>query len=222
MEDLEQGFQQVTRKKRQNKAGPKTQTQKQPSQTRDQNKFQPLQSEDEEYEVNLEDDGDPENSPMEITEEEKGKEANISQPRRGKRQPRREKTEEELIDTELESQMEVENPPENEAEEEKIMRRLLQEWKYLDSKFIPEKQKQLYKEVFQKYKEKNGEPPDKPVMMESEQGDGDKGVGNSGKNSRKRGRKKLSETIQTVGEILINSGKVIPLSEVFFPSYKKF
>jgi len=215
MEDPERGFQQVIRKKRQNKVGPKTQPQKQPIQTGDQNKFQPLQSEDEEYEINLEDDEDPENTPMEVAEEEKGTETNISQTRRGK-------TEEKSIETELESQMEVENPPENEAEEEKIMRRLLQEWKYLDSRFIPEKQKQLYKEVFQKYTEKKGEPPDKPVMMESEQGNGDKGMGSSGKNSRKRGRKTLSETIQTVGEILINSGKVIPLSEVFFPSYKKF
>ena len=92
----------------------------------------------------------------------------------------------------------------------------------MDSRFIPEKQKQLYKEVFKKYKEKKGEPPDNLTMSESEQGNEDKGMANSGKNSRKRGRKPMSETIQTVGEILINLGKVIPLSEVFFPSYKKF
>eukprot|EP00253_Pinus_taeda_P008746 PITA_08746 len=206
MEDPERGFQQVVRKKKQNKERPKTQSQKKPIQTSNQNKFQALQSEDEEYEVNLEDDEDPEDTPMEIAGEEKGKETNSSK-------TSREKPEEKSTETELESQMEVENPPENEAEEEKIMRRLLQEWKYLDSRFIPEKQKQLYKEVFQKYKEKKGEPPDKPAMIESEQGNEDKGMCSSSKNNRKRGRKTMSETIQTVGEILINSGKVIPLSE---------
>lgn len=47
------------------------------------------------------------------------------------------------------------------------------------------------------------------------------GMDSSGKNIRKRGCKTMSETIQTVGEELVNSGKVIPLSEVFFPSYQK-
>ena len=36
----------------------------------------------------------------------------------------------------------------NENEEERIMRKLLQEWKILDERFIPETQKQLYKETF--------------------------------------------------------------------------
>eukprot|EP00253_Pinus_taeda_P010874 PITA_10874 len=200
MEDPERGFQQVVRKKKQNKEGPRTQSQKKPSQTSNQNKFQALHSENEEYEVNLEDDDDPKHTPMEIAGEEKGKETNSSK-------KRREQSEEKLIESELESHMEVENPPENEAEEEKIMRRLLQEWKYLDSRFIPEKQKQLYREAFQKYEEKKGEPLDKPVIMEGEQGNEDKGMGSSGKNNRKRDRKPMSETIQTVGEVLINSGK---------------
>ena len=63
---------------------------------------------------------------------------------------------------------------------------------------------------------------DKQITIESEQENGQMGMDGSGKNSRKRGRKTLSEAIQTVGETLINSGKVIPLSEVFFPSYQKF
>ena len=122
----------------------------------------------------------------------------------------------------MQSQMDVENQVENDVEEERIMKQLIQEWKYLDNRFIPEKQKQLYKEAFQKYKEKKGENMDKQVMIGNEQGNGQVGMDGSGKNSRKRGRKTMSETIQTVGETLINSGKVIPLSEVFFPSYQKF
>ena len=59
-----------------------------------------------------------------------------------------------MEDSVIQSPMEVENQVEGEIEEERIMKQLIQEWKYLDSRFIPEKQKQLYKEVFQKYKEK--------------------------------------------------------------------
>ena len=100
------------------------------------------------------------------------------------------------------------------------MKQLIQEWKNLDSRFIPEKQKQLYKEAFQKYKEKKGENMDKQITIGNEQGNGQMGMDGSGKNSRKRGRKTMSETIQAMGETLINSGKVIPLSEVFFHSSK--
>eukprot|EP00253_Pinus_taeda_P029130 PITA_29130 len=204
MEEPERGFQQVVRKRKQNKEGPKAQSQKKSNQTSNQNRFQALQSENEEYEVNLEDDEDPENTPMDIAGEEKGKGTDL-------RKTSREQPEEKATETKLASRMEVENPPENEAEEEKIMRKLLQEWKYLDSRFIPEKQKQLYKEVFQKYKEKTGEPLDNPAMIESEQDSEGKGMGSSGKNNRKRGRKPMSETIQTVGEILINSGGIAVL-----------
>lgn len=54
------------------------------------------------------------------------------------------------------TQMETESQKETEAEEEKIMEKLIHEWKNLDDRFIPESQKQLYKEAFQKYKEKKG------------------------------------------------------------------
>lgn len=63
---------------------------------------------------------------------------------------------------------------------------------------------------------------DKQIMTGIDQGNGQTGMDGSGKNSKKRGRKSMSETIQTVGETLINLGKVIPLSEVFFPSFQKF
>jgi len=50
--------------------------------------------------------------------------------------------------------MEIDLQLEQEGEEEQIMRKLLQEWKHLDEQFIPKDQKQLYKDMFQKYKEK--------------------------------------------------------------------
>ena len=61
---------------------------------------------------------------------------------------------------------------------------------------------------------------DKQEIIVGEQESSQMGIGGSGKNSKKRGRKTMSETIQTVGETLINSGKVIPLSEVFLPPPK--
>jgi len=51
-------------------------------------------------------------------------------------------------------QMETKQQKENEIEEERIMRKLIQEWKNLDERFIPKAQKRVYKEAFQKYKEK--------------------------------------------------------------------
>ena len=41
------------------------------------------------------------------------------------------------------------------------------------------------------------------------------GMSSIGKRGKKRGRRTMSETIQEVGELLVNSGRVIPLSEVF-------
>lgn len=144
------GFQQVTRKRRQNKEGPRSQSQGKPAPMTSPNKFQVLQDDEEDYEINLEDDEDPGNNPMEIIGEDKEKE-------KDPRKIERERPEEQGEDTTMQSHMEVEHQTTNAVEEERIMRRLLQEWKYLDSRFIPEKQKQLYKEVFQKYKEKMGE-----------------------------------------------------------------
>ena len=52
--------------------------------------------------------------------------------------------------------MEVDPQKESGNDEERVMKRLLQDWKNLDERFIPEEKKQLYKEMFQKYKEKKG------------------------------------------------------------------
>lgn len=48
-------------------------------------------------------------------------------------------------------------------EEEEVMMKLLQEWKRLDERFIREDQKQMYKEAFQRYKEKKGITEDRRV-----------------------------------------------------------
>eukprot|EP00253_Pinus_taeda_P008691 PITA_08691 len=169
MEEMEKGFQQVTRKKRQNQEKSKPHPQEKEGSLISQNKFQALRNEDKEYEVNLEDDEDPDNSPM---------------------------------DTSGVSKEKVVNPGGSSGKQQEP-----------DSRFIPEQQKQLYKEVFQKYKEKKGQNAEKQMMTGPDQGTGQTGMDGSGKSSRKRGRKPLIETIQTVGETLINSGKVIPLSE---------
>lgn len=52
--------------------------------------------------------------------------------------------------------MEIDNQKEDLSVEEQVMKHLLQEWRHLDEHFIPEDQKQLYKETFQQYKSKQG------------------------------------------------------------------
>ena len=82
-------------------------------------------------------------------------------------------------------------------------------------KIHTEEQKQLYKEMFQKYKEKGGVVMvDQPKQLGT-QGGQSMEVGNTRKAGRKRGRRPMSETIQIVGEMLVNLGRVIPLLEVF-------
>jgi len=53
-------------------------------------------------------------------------------------------------------QMEIdqESSREDLSQEEEVLEKLLQEWKYLDERFIPETQKKLYTETFQQYKAK--------------------------------------------------------------------
>lgn len=144
---MDKGFQQVTRRRRQNQEKTKPQPQGKEGSSISQNKFQALRNEDEEYEVNLEDDEDPENSPMDTSGENKEKAVNLG----GSSTEHQEGKVEDLV---IQTPMEVENQAEGEIEEERILKQLIQEWKYVDRRFIPEKQKQLYKEVFQKYKEK--------------------------------------------------------------------
>lgn len=100
-------------------------------------------------------------------------------------------------------------------EEEQVMARLLQEWKRIDQRFIPEEQKQRYKEAFQRYKEKKRLTEEKENKKSEKQETQSIGEGSIGKGGKKRGRRTMSEMIQEVGEMLVNSGRVIPLSEVF-------
>lgn len=44
----------------------------------------------------------------------------------------------------------------------------------------------------------------------------------NGKGGKNRGRQTINETIQAVGETLVNSGRVIPLSEVFQQPSKSY
>ena len=64
--------------------------------------------------------------------------------------------EESMEMTTEQTQMGTDTQKDSGNEEERIMRRLLQDWKNLDERFIQEAQKQLYKGTFKKYKEKKG------------------------------------------------------------------
>lgn len=68
------------------------------------------------------------------------------------------------------------------------MKRLLQDWKNLDERFIPKAQKQLYKETFQKYKEKKGITEANQIDQTESQGTQSFGMDSTGKGGRKRGR----------------------------------
>lgn len=111
--------------------------------------------------------------------------------------------------------MEIDPQKTKGEEEEQVMAKLLQEWKRLDETFIPEDQKQMYKEAFQRYKEKKGIIEDREDRKMAKQETQNIGMSSIGKGGKKRGRRTMSETIQEVGEMLVNSGRVIPLSEVF-------
>lgn len=75
----------------------------------------------------------------------------------------------------------------NGNEEEIIMRKLLEEWKILDERFIPETQKQLYKETFQKYKEKKRSTSKIQMDQTGMQVNQGLGVDGTSKGGRRRG-----------------------------------
>lgn len=209
-EKREEEFQEVVRKKRQGKEPTEKYAQEKTQNKKSYNKFQILLQQNEETEDGPEEGEDLTNSPMEITRELKGKEIEMTE---GEEEEKRENP----AEIRNQTQMEIETQKDTEVEEEKIMRKLIQEWKNLDNRFIPDKQKQLYKEAFQKYKEKKGKGLEKQETIGEDQDGSQAGAGGPGKFSKKRGRKSLHEAIQIVGETLINSGKVVPLSEVFSP-----
>lgn len=214
-EEEEKGFQQVNRRKKSGNKGIKIQTQTKPVDIESHNKFKTLQQDNEEKEDKIVEEDGAEDEPMEIVKEGKDKDtAKVGETKEGIG----EKVE--IIKEQV--QMETETPKGNEVEEERIMRKLIQEWKNLDEIFIPEAQKQLYKEAFQKYKEKRGKILDNQIGIAGVQENNSMVMDSTSKGNGKIGRKMMNETIQTVGEILVNSGKVIPLSEVFHQPPKKF
>lgn len=97
--------------------------------------------------------------------------------------------------TNEQTQMEIDPQKDKGGEEERIMRKLLHEWRFLDERFIPEEHKQIYKEAFQKYKEKAGATATNKLEQIEMQGTQNSGMGSSGKGGRKRGKRSMSETI---------------------------
>lgn len=198
----------VKSRRRPNQGTTKQQAKDTSSPLESQNKFEVLQEEENEKEDENHDEAVNETTPMEIIKDGKRKIMSISKETEGETEVRQEIMGEQSV---------AESNPMKEmsTEEEKVMKKLLSEWRNLDERFIPEKEKQLFKETFQKYKEKKGGSADPGGNQES-QGNG------NGKSGRKKGRRTLIESIQTVGETLVNSGRVIPLSEVFQQTTKSF
>ena len=79
---------------------------------------------------------------MEVAKENADKE--IEKMKRDQRVESEEETQEEI------GEMEIDPQKTKGEEEEQVMAKLLQEWKRIDERFIPEEQKQRYKEGFQK------------------------------------------------------------------------
>ena len=106
--------------------------------------------------------------------------------------------------------MDMETPPEDLSTEEQVMKRLLHEWQNLNDRFIPDDQKTLYKQMFEHYlttqTKKAVSSPESSLHK----------VGtHQTKPGKKKGRKTLQESIQLVGEMLINIGKIMTLTMVF-------
>jgi len=99
--------------------------------------------------------------------------------------------------------------------EEEVLRKLLEEWKHLDERFIPEQQKKLYRETFQQYQEKQGKGKLGMVEKLGLQQDNTQDIQSKTKGGKKRGRKNIQESIQLMGEMLVNIGRVVPLSAIF-------
>lgn len=169
-----------------------------------QNKFKVLQEE----EIEMGEKEDNEEETMENLKESGKQVSGQKETEHGEAEEKGEQTNEQI-------QMKIDPQKDKEGEEERIMRKLLLEWRLLDERFVPEEQKQIYKEAFQKYKEKVGERVANKLEKIEIQGNQNMGMSNSGKGGRKRGRRLMIETIQEVGEMLVNSGRVIPLSEAF-------
>lgn len=111
--------------------------------------------------------------------------------------------------------MEINTQKEDISVEEQVMKQFLLKWRHLDEHFIPEDQKKLYKETFQQYKVKQGNAIIAQPKHLGSQGREGKELVTLGKRGNKQGRRPMNESIHIVGELLLNLGRVVPLSEVF-------
>ena len=84
-------------------------------------------------------------------------------------------------------QTQLEINPQNDkgSEKEQVMKRFLQEWRHLDERFIPEDQKKLYKNMFQRYKEKRVAVIINLLEQLGSQGGQSTDAGTTGKGGRK-------------------------------------
>ena len=96
--------------------------------------------------------------------------------------------------------IDIEHNKEDLSAEERVLKCLLYEWRNLDDRFIPADQKKLYKETFEHYLtsqvQKEIQETEQVVL---------RGPNPQPKGTKKRGRRTLQESIQLVGEMLINT-----------------
>lgn len=153
-------------------------------------------------------------------QEEKEQEGKISQETNSTKQKTQretgEKERKEKEDKQENEVMEIDSSKgEDPTTEEKILRKLLDKWRNLDERFIPKEDKKLYKEIFQKYKEKQEQGTTGMNEQLGIQPKNNQEQQSKERGGKKRGRKNLQESIQVMGEMLVNTGRVVPLS-VFF------
>ena len=94
--------------------------------------------------------------------------------------------------------MEVEQKEELSAEE-RVLKHLLNDWRNVDDIFIPIEEKQLYKDTFERYLTMQAHKEVQTIEHVTK-------TPTPQKNPKKRGRRTLQESIQLVGEMLINTG----------------
>lgn len=202
----DEGFIQISNKKRQmrplNPRLGQNSKQSSPASVSTENKYEILQDED-----------DREAQETERNEQQAYHMANLQQNHSSKRKARLDMEAAEANEVHELTPMDVEQTKEDLSAEEKLMRRLLFEWRNLDDRFIPAEEKHLYKETFEHYLSEQ-------AKMETHAQNGGKELPNPPKQAKKRGRPTLQESIQLVGEMLINTGKVIPLTTVFQQLHK--
>jgi len=91
----------------------------------------------------------------------------------------------------VETLIEIDNQKEDISIEEQVIKRLLQEWRHIDERFIPKDQKQLYKETFQRYRYKQKSAIiSQPKQLGAQANQGQE-IGTQGKGAEKEAIKQL-------------------------------